>query len=152
MPARSSCYKLYGWSNACLHIERYWGNVWCREGCVFFSADSPVLWLRIDPDMQILRKVAWQQPDFMWNYQLRHERDVVAQAESLTALADFPTPATRQALMDTIDDDHCFYKVRTEGTYTLVKVRYILLWYHTQWHSAIGSFQWGVALWLSGHD
>lgn len=45
------------------------------------SSDSPVLWLRIDPDMQIMRRVHWEQPDFMWQYQLRHERDVVAQHE-----------------------------------------------------------------------
>ena len=31
--------------------------------------------------MQVLRKVQWEQPDYMWQYQLRHERDVVAQSE-----------------------------------------------------------------------
>lgn len=55
-------------------------------GCVFSplhgllrSADSPLLWIRIDPDMSILRKVEFEQADFMWQYQLRYERDVVAQ-------------------------------------------------------------------------
>lgn len=43
------------------------------------SADSPLLWIRIDPDMSILRKVEFEQADFMWQYQLRYERDVVAQ-------------------------------------------------------------------------
>ena len=43
------------------------------------SADSPLLWIRIDPDMSILRKVEFEQSDFMWQYQLRYERDVVAQ-------------------------------------------------------------------------
>lgn len=45
----------------------------------FLSADSPLLWIRIDPDMSILRKVEFEQADFMWQYQLRYERDVVAQ-------------------------------------------------------------------------
>lgn len=47
--------------------------------CSLRSADSPLLWIRIDPDMSILRKVEFEQADFMWQYQLRYERDVVAQ-------------------------------------------------------------------------
>lgn len=45
------------------------------------SAESPVLWLRVDPEMTLLRKVTWEQPDYMWQYQLKYERDVVAQCE-----------------------------------------------------------------------
>ena len=45
------------------------------------SADSPVLWLRVDKDMNLLRSVSWEQPDYMWQYQLKYERDVVAQVE-----------------------------------------------------------------------
>lgn len=48
---------------------------------VCFSADSPVLWLRVDPDMNLLSHVTWEQPDYMWQYQLRYERDIVAQRE-----------------------------------------------------------------------
>lgn len=48
------------------------------------SADSPLLWIRIDPDMSILRKVEFEQADFMWQYQLRYERDVVAQVGILS--------------------------------------------------------------------
>ena len=44
-----------------------------------FSADSPVLWLRVDHDMTILRQVRMEQPDFMWQYMLKYERCVVAQ-------------------------------------------------------------------------
>ena len=45
------------------------------------DTDSPVLWIRIDPDMTWLRTVTLQQPDYMWQYQLRYERDVVSQIE-----------------------------------------------------------------------
>jgi len=48
--------------------------------CIF-SSDSPVLWIRIDPEMTIHRSVEFEQPDFMWQYMLRHERCVVAQYE-----------------------------------------------------------------------
>ena len=45
------------------------------------SSDSPVLWVRIDPEVTWLRQVTFEQPDYMWQYQLRHERDVTAQSE-----------------------------------------------------------------------
>lgn len=45
------------------------------------SSDSPVLWVRIDPEVTWLRQVTFEQPDYMWQYQLRHERDVIAQSE-----------------------------------------------------------------------
>ena len=45
------------------------------------DTDSPVLWIGIDPDMTWLRTVTLQQPDYMWQYQLRYERDVVSQIE-----------------------------------------------------------------------
>lgn len=48
---------------------------------ILFSADSPVLWIRVDPEMTLLRKVVFEQPDYQWQYQLRYERDVTAQAE-----------------------------------------------------------------------
>ena len=43
--------------------------------------DSPVLWLRLDPDLELIRMVKLDQPDFMWQYMLRHERCVVSQAQ-----------------------------------------------------------------------
>ena len=48
---------------------------------LFHSSDSPVLWIRVDPEVNLIRKVSFEQPDFMWHFQLRHERDVIAQAE-----------------------------------------------------------------------
>ena len=45
------------------------------------DTDSPVLWIRIDPDMTWGRQVNLEQPDYMWQYQLRYERDVTSQIE-----------------------------------------------------------------------
>lgn len=86
------------------------------------DADSPVLWLRIDPDMHLLSQVTWEQPDFMWQYQLKFERDVVAQKEAIIALENYPTAATRKALTDTLENEHCFYLVRMEACLCLSKV------------------------------
>ncbi|XP_064625594.1 transcription initiation factor TFIID subunit 2-like [Lineus longissimus] len=86
------------------------------------DADSPVLWLRCDPEMEILRSVSWEQPDYMWQYQLRYERDVVAQSEAIEALIRYPTPTTRMALTDNIENEQCFYKIRNEAAICLSQV------------------------------
>ena len=41
--------------------------------------DSPVIWLRVDPDMLWLSKTSIEMPDYMWQAMLLHERDVVYQ-------------------------------------------------------------------------
>jgi len=84
--------------------------------------DSPVLWIRLDPDFTLIRSVDIQQPDFQWQYQLRHERDVTAQTEAVYALERFPTPATRGALTHIIENEQAFYKVRCKATHCLTKV------------------------------
>ncbi|GFU31093.1 transcription initiation factor TFIID subunit 2 [Nephila pilipes] len=86
------------------------------------DADSPVLWIRIDPDMLLLRQVVIEQPDYQWQYQLRYERDVTAQKEAIEALEKFPTPASRSALTYTIENEHCFYKIRCIACFCLQKV------------------------------
>uniref|UniRef100_A0A8B9HQ24 Transcription initiation factor TFIID 150 kDa subunit n=1 Tax=Astyanax mexicanus TaxID=7994 RepID=A0A8B9HQ24_ASTMX len=86
------------------------------------DSDSPLLWIRIDPDMAILRKVEFEQADFMWQYQLRYERDVVAQEEAISALEKFPTAASRLALTDILEQDQCFYKVRMQACFCLAKI------------------------------
>ncbi|KAL7294026.1 hypothetical protein TKK_0012596 [Trichogramma kaykai] len=84
--------------------------------------DSPVLWIRLDPEMTLLRSVQIEQPDYQWQYQLRHERDVTAQLEAIVALQNHSTAATRHALTDTIENEHCYYKVRLKSALCLTKV------------------------------
>jgi len=84
--------------------------------------DSPVLWIRLDPDFTLIRSVDIEQPDFQWQYQLRHERDVTAQTEAVYALERFPTAATRAALTHTIENEQAYYKVRCRATHCLTKV------------------------------
>lgn len=69
--------------------------------------------------MQLLRNVIFEQPDYQWQYQLRYERDVCAQKQSIEQLDKYPTPYTRKALTDTIENEHCFYRIRCESTLCL---------------------------------
>lgn len=75
--------------------------------------------------MIILRSVVIEQPDFQWQFQLRHERDVTAQFAAIAALKKYPTAATRLALTDTIENNNCFYKVRCKAAHCLKDVRFI---------------------------
>lgn len=76
--------------------------------------------------MTIMRAVQIEQPDYQWQYQLRHERDVTAQLEAIVALQHHSTPATRLALTDTIENEHCYYKVRLRAAHCLTKVSQLL--------------------------
>lgn len=80
------------------------------------------MWIRLDPEMIISRSVIIEQPDFQWQFQLRHERDVTAQLDAIAALEKYPTPATRMALTDTIESANCFYSVRCKAAHCLKKV------------------------------
>lgn len=72
--------------------------------------------------MTILRSVHIEQPDFQWQFQLRHERDVTAQLEAIDALERYASPATRLALTDTIENEQVFYEVRCKAALCLTKV------------------------------
>jgi len=48
--------------------------------------DTPLLWMRVDPEMVWIRKVEMQQADYMWIYQLYKDRHVVAQIEAMEGL------------------------------------------------------------------
>jgi len=60
--------------------------------------DSPLLWLRFDPELVTAGRVRLQQPDYQWQLMLRHERDVLAQLLAARLLPHFPTPHSRLAL------------------------------------------------------
>ncbi len=92
--------------------------------------DSPVLWIRVDPDMQLVRSLDILQPDFQWQYQLRHERDITAQLEAVAALERFPTAGSKKALVDMIEEEKCFYKVRCAACHSLTKVIFTLGYFY----------------------
>ncbi|VDN90247.1 unnamed protein product [Brugia pahangi] len=87
--------------------------------------DSPVLWIRIDPDLLLLRKVSIQQPVYQWEYMLKYERDVLAQLQALDVLQRFPSPHARAILIETIETEVFFYRqvlVRCRAAYILAEV------------------------------
>lgn len=82
-----------------------------------------MLWIRLDPEMTILRSCIIEQPEYQWNYQLRHEKDITAQVEAVVALDKFPTIATRNALCDIIENEQVYIHVRCRAAHCLTKVQ-----------------------------
>lgn len=76
--------------------------------------------------MTIIRSVNIEQPDYQWQYQLRHERDVTAQFEAIRALERFATTSTRLALTDTIESERVYVMVRCAAARALTKVSTLL--------------------------
>ncbi|VDP80874.1 unnamed protein product [Echinostoma caproni] len=86
------------------------------------DAESPLLWLRLDPDLAVIRTIRVDQPDFMWHLMLAHDRDCLGQMEAVQALRDCPSAETRHALASLIANDRVFYRVRMDACYALCHI------------------------------
>ncbi|XP_023767064.1 transcription initiation factor TFIID subunit 2 isoform X2 [Lactuca sativa] len=82
--------------------------------------DSPLQWLRADPEMEYLAEIHFNQPVQMWINQLEKDKDVVAQAQSITALELFPRLLSIvNALSNLLCDSQAFWRVRIEAAFAL---------------------------------
>ncbi|XP_020248990.1 transcription initiation factor TFIID subunit 2 [Asparagus officinalis] len=85
------------------------------------SMDSPLLWIRVDPDMEYLAEIHFHQPIQMWINQLEKDKDVVAQAQAIAMLEKLPqlSFAVVNALNNFLSDSKAFWRVRIEAAYAL---------------------------------
>lgn len=74
------------------------------------DAESPILWLRIDPDYLLIREITISQPMFHWEYMLRYERDVIAQMEALERIQALPSAHSRSVIVDAVANEKFFYR------------------------------------------
>uniref|UniRef100_A0A5K3EVL6 Transcription initiation factor TFIID subunit 2 n=2 Tax=Mesocestoides corti TaxID=53468 RepID=A0A5K3EVL6_MESCO len=86
------------------------------------DSDSPLLWLRLDPDLTVIRSIHTEQADFAWHLMLTYDRDCLGQLEAVHALADFASPETRHALSNIVGDEKVYYRVRTDACFVLCRV------------------------------
>jgi len=86
------------------------------------DSECPILWIRIDPDLKIIRELQFEQADYNWQWELRYERDILSQFEALEALKKYPSQNTRETLGTVLDSSTCFYRVRIECAYVLTHV------------------------------
>uniref|UniRef100_A0A915MLS0 Transcription initiation factor TFIID subunit 2 n=1 Tax=Meloidogyne javanica TaxID=6303 RepID=A0A915MLS0_MELJA len=86
------------------------------------DADSPVLWIRIDPEILLLRQIFMTQPFYQWEFILLYERDVLAQQQAIEALHQFPRHQTLAILEDTVRNEKLYYRIRKEAAFCLVHI------------------------------
>ncbi|XP_048500364.1 transcription initiation factor TFIID subunit 2 isoform X1 [Beta vulgaris subsp. vulgaris] len=88
------------------------------------GTESPLLWVRADPEMEYLAEIHFNQPVQMWINQLEKDRDVVAQAQAIATLEELPYipfPVIN-ALSNFIADTKAFWRVRIEAAFVVAKV------------------------------
>ncbi|XP_052179990.1 transcription initiation factor TFIID subunit 2 isoform X2 [Diospyros lotus] len=85
------------------------------------NADSPLLWLRADPEMEYLAEINFNQPVQMLINQLEKDKDVVAQAQAITMLEAMPqlSFSVVNALNNFLGDAKAFWRVRVEAAFAL---------------------------------
>uniref|UniRef100_A0AC35UGS2 Transcription initiation factor TFIID subunit 2 n=1 Tax=Rhabditophanes sp. KR3021 TaxID=114890 RepID=A0AC35UGS2_9BILA len=88
---------------------------------MMMEIESPVLWIRIDPNLQLVRKIKLNQPHYNWQYMLKYERDVLAQCTAIEALDSFLSPETQSLLLEVVQTPNFFFRVRIQAVEMLVK-------------------------------
>lgn len=86
------------------------------------EVESPVLWLRIDPDLKLIREVKLEQSDFSWQNELKYEKDILAQLDATDALIRFQSVQTRSVLTSVIEHSDMYYQVRIAASFALAEV------------------------------
>ncbi|XP_073310430.1 transcription initiation factor TFIID subunit 2 isoform X3 [Primulina huaijiensis] len=88
---------------------------------VRLNSDSPLLWLKADPEMEYLAEVHFNQPVQMWINQLEKDKDVTAQAQAIAVLETLPQLpfSVVNALSNFLSDSKGFWRVRIQAAYAL---------------------------------
>ncbi|CAK7349783.1 unnamed protein product [Dovyalis caffra] len=86
-----------------------------------FSLESPLSWIRADPEMEYLAEIHFNQPIQMWINQLEKDEDVVAQAQAIAALKALPqlSFSVTNAMNNFLSDTKAFWRVRIETAFAL---------------------------------
>ncbi|KAK3225655.1 hypothetical protein Dsin_005517 [Dipteronia sinensis] len=85
------------------------------------SMESPLSWIRADPEMEYLAEFHFNQPVQMWVNQLEKDGDVVAQAQAIAALVSLPqlSFSVVNTLNNFLSDSKAFWRVRIEAAFAL---------------------------------
>ena len=84
---------------------------------------NPVLWIRVDPDMEYIRKVKVVQKERNnWLFQLLREQDIVGQIEAVRQLHKYNEDLVYEILKTVSRNENYFFKVRKEVLKTMHKM------------------------------
>ncbi|XP_077292395.1 transcription initiation factor TFIID subunit 2-like [Arctopsyche grandis] len=94
------------------------------------ETDCPVLWVRLDPEVSMIRTIAITQLVHQWHYQLKCERNIMGQYEALIALSTIPKDSTLTNLNGIIMDDDYFFMIRCSAILAMNRVMLVLKYSH----------------------
>lgn len=80
-----------------------------------------ILWIRLDPDLELLCEVSFTQADYMWNQQLTKDKDVVAQYDAVKAMTHITTMKMCSCLFRVMMDVRSYFRIRMEAAYAMAK-------------------------------
>uniref|UniRef100_A0A0D9XDL3 Transcription initiation factor TFIID subunit 2 n=1 Tax=Leersia perrieri TaxID=77586 RepID=A0A0D9XDL3_9ORYZ len=85
------------------------------------SMDAPLLWIRVDPEMEYLAEIHFHQPVLMWINQLEKDKDVISQSQAIAVLEKSPqlSFSVINALNNFLFDTKAYWRVRVEAAYAL---------------------------------
>ncbi|OAF67059.1 hypothetical protein A3Q56_05191 [Intoshia linei] len=80
---------------------------------------SPVLWVMVDTEMNILRRMKIKIPQYMARYVLRYEKCIIAQKMAIEQLSFYQNLVSQTSLTNAVEDEQCFYKIRIDAIHAL---------------------------------
>lgn len=86
------------------------------------NIDCPILWIRVDPDVEYIRKVKVNQSKENWLFQLLQERDNIAQIEACKALRHYHEEFVYEILKAVAKNETFFFKVRKQALESLQEI------------------------------
>jgi transcription initiation factor TFIID subunit 2 len=81
-----------------------------------------LLWIRVDPELELIRNIRVEQDEDNWHYQLLKEKDIIGQYEAIHALKKYNTESAYEALKHVIQNNEYFYKIREEALDAIVQM------------------------------
>jgi len=87
------------------------------------NIDCPILWIRVDPEVEYIRKVEVRQTKDNWLFQLLQERDHIAQIEACKALRRYHEEFVYEVLKSVAKNEKFFFKVRKQALRSLEAIQ-----------------------------
>lgn len=83
------------------------------------NIDCPILWIRVDPEIETIRRVKINQAKNNWLFQLLQERDYIGQIEACKELRNYNDEFVYEILKSVVKNEKYFFKVRKHALRSL---------------------------------
>ena len=85
--------------------------------------DCSIAWIRMDPDLDWMRKITFPQPEFMLINQLEEDRDVISQFEAIDDILNLKkTFHALESLFRVLNNQNIYYEVRMKAALSISEV------------------------------